>query len=104
VIGNGDRMRDGEVQYGYRWSKQMNGTSGDGAISICLIGDFDREIPTVQQMEKLTWLVRELQQRFAIAPNRVYLKRDLANTTDPGLFFPATRFRQQLLDPIALGG
>ncbi len=108
VIGNGDGAEDGEIQTGYRWAKQIDGlplsTDPSGAwfrkhaISICLVGNGDRSAPTAYQVSQLVSLVRALQQQFKIPADKVYLHRDLAQTTSPGLLFPASAFREQLLD------
>jgi hypothetical protein len=98
VIGNGDGAYDGEVQTGYRWARQLDGIHTAEAIAICLVGHFDQSEPTRDQMRQLVRLVTELQRQLNIPAGRVYLHRDLAQTTSPGLRFPAARFRQQLLD------
>lgn len=106
VIGNGNGMDDGEVHVGHRWLRQIPGahTAGDRGdwynrfgIGICLVGNFDRQRPTQAQMRRLGELVRQLQSRFKIPPERVYLHRDLAPTTSPGRLFPASALRDELL-------
>ena len=98
VIGNGDGAYDGEVQAGYRWSRQLDGLHTREAIAICLIGDGDRAQPSRTQINQLVKLVTQLQRRLNIPADRVYLYRDLAETTSPGLRFPAVSFRNQLAD------
>ena len=60
VIGNGDGAIDGEIQIGQRWNQQQPATPPAGAqkidpscISICLVGDFDRTVPTPTQLRRL---------------------------------------------------
>ena len=97
VIGNGDGAGDGEVQIGYRWKQQLDGTYRD-AISVCLIGDGDRVRPTEEQMKQLIHLVTLLQERLQIPAQRVLLHANIAqDTTSPGRHFPAGAFRQQLI-------
>jgi hypothetical protein len=98
VVGNGDGAYDGEIQAGYRWSRQLDGAVRAQTISICLIGNADRTRPTQDQMEQLTRLVTSLQKKFGIPAERVYLHRELAQTTSPGLLFDAPRFRKHLRD------
>lgn len=96
VIGNGDGAYDGEIQAGYRWSRQRDGAVRSRAITVCLIGDHDRAKPTGDQMEQLVKLVTNLQKRFDIGADRVLLHRDVTRTTSPGLLFDASWFRKQL--------
>ncbi len=81
VIGNGTNSGDGEVEPTYRWRGQLTGahcggTPGNWAneegIGICLVGDFNRTVPTKRQMESLAKLVRFLQQRYHIPKSRVF--------------------------------
>src|SRR5206468_2741653 len=60
VIGNGDGLLDGEIQLGQRWNQQQPALPPPGAnkidpacISICLVGDFDRTVPTPTQLRRL---------------------------------------------------
>ena len=98
VIGNGDGAHDGEVQAGYRWARQLDGIDTRDAIAICLIGNGDQTQPSRTQINQLVKLVTQLQRRFQIPAERVYLYRDLVPTTSPGLRFPTVQFRNQLLD------
>jgi N-acetylmuramoyl-L-alanine amidase len=81
VIGNGSNSGNGEIEPTYRWRGQLTGahtggTPGNWAneegIGICLVGDFDRTVPTAKQMESLAKLVRFLQQRYHIPKSRVF--------------------------------
>lgn len=102
VIGNGDGVEDGLIQVGYRWMDQLDGEYVPRAISICIVGNGDKAPPTAAQMEQLTRLVNALQARTGIGVDRVVLHSDLAQTTSPGRFFPASRFRTHLIDPGSL--
>lgn len=105
VIGNGDGAIDGEIQIGQRWNLQQPATPPAGVqkidsscISICLIGDFDRTVPTQTQLRRLSQLVGTLQGKHGIAADHVVLKSDLPNSAAAvGRYFPSTAFRQQLL-------
>ena len=108
VIGNGNGLGDGVIHVGYRWNQQQPGAhvagpAGDShnlhSIGICLVGNGDRRSFTDKQIEQLNRLVQRLQRQLNIPAHNVRLNRDLvAGTDNPGRFFPAGRFREQLLD------
>jgi hypothetical protein len=104
VIGNGDGAIDGEIQVGQRWMQQapaaapVKGSKIDPAcISICLVGDFDRTVPTSTQMRRLAQLVGTLQGRHQIPAANVQLMDQAASAAGVGRYFPSTAFRTQLL-------
>jgi hypothetical protein len=104
VIGNGDGAIDGEIQIGQRWNQQISATPPSGArgidpacISICLVGDFDRTVPTPTQMRRLSQLVGALQGRFRITPDHVMIVTQPNSPAASGKYFPLTAFRDQLL-------
>jgi hypothetical protein len=103
IIGNGDGSMDGEVQVGPRWNTQSVAGIPNGAtsvdpdcISICLIGDFERGVPTPTQLRRLEQLVGALQGRLRIGANNVFLD-EAASAAGVGRYFPQTAFREQLL-------
>ncbi len=103
VIGNGDGSMDGEIQVGPRWSAQSSAGVPNGAasidpncISICLIGDFERGVPTPTQLRRLEQLVEALQNRLRITASNVFLDPS-ATAAGVGRYFPETAFREQLL-------
>jgi hypothetical protein len=104
VIGNGDGAIDGEIQIGQRWNQQVSADPPRGAaaidpncVSICLVGDFDRNVPTPTQMRRLAQLVNALQGRFDIPAGQVLLVSQPTTVAGIGRYFPTTAFRQQLL-------
>lgn len=106
VINNGNGASDGLIEVGYRWMKQMPGVHAAGdhgpwlnqhAIGICMVGNGNNAPPTAAQMQQLVRLVTELQRRFDIPADRVMLHSDVSDYASPGVHFPATAFRQQLL-------
>jgi N-acetyl-anhydromuramyl-L-alanine amidase AmpD len=104
IIGNGDGAADGQVQVAQRWNEQVSANPPAGAmeidpacISICLIGDFDRALPTAMQIRRLTNLVNALQSRFDIPAGQVLAIGQGANGAAIGRYFPTTAFRDQLL-------
>lgn len=85
VICNGDGGADGEIQINTRWMAQAPAVPPGGVssidpncISICLIGDYDRNQPTPRQMDHLRRLTTRLQQQFDIPSARLWM------VTDPG--------------------
>jgi hypothetical protein len=104
VIGNGDGAIDGEIQIGQRWNQQLPANQPIGAtgidpacISICVVGDFDRGMPTPTQMRRLSQLVGTLQGRYHIPADRVLLLGQPNSPAGSGRYFPLTAFRDQLL-------
>jgi hypothetical protein len=104
VIGDGDGAADGELQIGHRWSQQTTAAPPPGAtsiaptcISVCLIGDFDRTVPTPTQLRRLTQLVTALQARFRIPAQNILLIEQPDTAASPGKYFPITAFRDQIL-------
>jgi hypothetical protein len=69
VIGNGTSTGDGEIEIGNRWKRQINGGHvhsdylNNIALGICLVGDFNRDTPTRNQLEACDELIRYLRQR-----------------------------------------
>jgi hypothetical protein len=69
VIGNGTSTGDGEIEIGNRWKRQINGGHvhsdylNNIALGICLVGDFNRDQPTKNQLAACEELIRYLRQR-----------------------------------------
>lgn len=104
VIGNGRGAIDGEIQMGHRWMQQLQATPPAGAgyidpacISIALIGDFDRALPTNTQVQSLNQLLATLQHRLKIPADRVILRDVPHSPAGIGQYFPTTAFRSQLI-------
>lgn len=104
VIGNGDGAIDGEIQIGQRWNQQLaalppikEASIAPDCVSISLVGDFDRAVPTPTQLHRLSQLVRTLQGRLGIPADNVTLL-DLPNSpAGCGKYFPTSAFRAELL-------
>ncbi len=66
VIGNGSASPNGRIEVGERWRRQINGGHvasdylNNIAIGICLVGDFNRNLPTANQLSALTELIEHL--------------------------------------------
>ncbi len=69
VIGNGTSSGNGGIEIGPRWRQQINGGHvrsdylNNIALGICLVGDYNRDKPTQQQLEALEELIRYLRTR-----------------------------------------
>ena len=108
VIGNGTDSGDGQVEVTFRWRNQKTGAHCGGtpgnwankdAVGICLVGNFNQTVPTMQQMQSLVNLIRFLQKRYGISRNSVYGHNTTpgANPTDcPGKNFPMVRLKSIL--------
>lgn len=110
VIGNGRGMDDGELHVGYRWLDQLPGAHAGGekgewlnkhTVSICLVGNGDREPFTKAQLARLAQLIAALRGELTLPAESVTLHSKVAPTNDPGKFFPAAWLSEQLL---ATGG
>ncbi|HLL87826.1 MAG TPA: N-acetylmuramoyl-L-alanine amidase, partial [Tepidisphaeraceae bacterium] len=67
-------------------------------ITICLVGDFDRSLPTPAQMRRLTQLVTALQGRLRIPAGNVMLMTDAApGAAGTGRYFPTAVLKDALL-------
>jgi hypothetical protein len=103
VINNGvaPGTVDGGITSTARWIEQQDGPHGPGAeaspfaadgIDICLVGDFDRDRPTVTQMVALEVLVNLLRDRYNIPLEMVVCHWELHRTHCPGVQFPMEQF------------
>jgi hypothetical protein len=69
VIGNGHGSGDGKIEIGNRWTQQLSGGHcasdylNNIAIGICLVGDFNRDLPTKAQLASLEELIKYLRKR-----------------------------------------
>ncbi|MFH1230284.1 MAG: peptidoglycan recognition family protein [Planctomycetota bacterium] len=96
VIGNGIKSKDGAIEIGNRWKKQIPGEHcwdakmNQQSIGICLVGNFDESKPTSKQIESLTNLISNLQKQYRIPPDKILVHRevDKNRTNCPGKYFP----------------
>lgn len=107
VIGNGTDSPDGSVEVTFRWYQQMTGAhcktpgnwANENAIGICLVGNFDENLPSQAQMQSLTQLVRFLSARYRIPVNQVYGHNSMPGacvTNCPGRYFGLSSVRAML--------
>jgi LysM repeat protein len=100
VIGNGNGMGDGEIAVGNRWTRQLDGghlasvEQNKYCIGICLVGNFDKTVPTSAEMRSLNALVRELMDRCNIPASHVKTHKQInvVDTACPGSKFPTKSF------------
>jgi hypothetical protein len=104
LIGNGDGLLDGEIQIGQRWNQQQVALPPGGAkaidaacISIGLVGDFDKTVPTPTQLRRLSQLVGALQGELHVVKNDVLVIESPKSAAGIGRYFPKSAFRNQLL-------
>jgi hypothetical protein len=95
---------NGDVRAAGLWKRQEDGrhvvvpgfSYNGNSVGVCLTPGGGA--PTARQLAALVGLVQELQAALQIPRDRVYLHRDLAQTSCPGPEFPADTFRQSLLN------
>ena len=109
VVNNGTGDEDGRIELGYRWKYQQPGdylvgpNSGwyhQNAIGICVVGDADKQPFTDAQLRELTWLTRQLQQRYSIPAEYVFIDMG-TDDQQSARHFSAARFRAGLLGGLA---
>ena len=88
--------RDGEIEIGPRWRKQLLGGHlksyrlNQSAIGICLVGNFEQTRPSKKQLQALTQLVDWLQRDVLRKRTRFAGHKELPGekTVCPGKYFP----------------
>jgi len=109
VINNGTGDEDGRIELGYRWKFQEAGDYLVGpnaewyhqnAIGICVVGDVDQQPMTDAQLRELTWLVRQVQQRFGIPAEYVFADMG-AESQEAAAYFSPAEFRAGLIQGIS---
>lgn len=106
VIGNGSSSGNGQVEVGSRWTRQINGGHvasdylNDISLGICLVGDYDRDLPTAQQMAALKELLTYLRARVGkikgqYSQVRGHREINPKPTTCPGKRFPIGVVRRE---------
>lgn len=99
VIGNGTSSGDGQIEIGDRWRRQINGGHVHSdflnsiSLGICLVGDFNRDLPTKAQLAALDELIRYLRQRCGkfeghVAIVKAHKEINPVPTDCPGNRFP----------------
>ena len=102
VIGNGTYTKDGEIEVGQRWTKQMEGAHAgvkefnEDGIGICLVGDFQTVRPSAAQLKSLAFLTGYLQRTYHIPASKVIGHRDckVGHTLCPGRYLDMPTVRK----------
>lgn len=98
VIGNGTSSGDGEIEVGNRWVRQINGGHvasdylNNIALGICLVGDFDRDLPTQAQAAALQELITYLRQRCGRVQGKLAIVRGHKQINPRPTSCPGNRF------------
>ncbi|MEE8107047.1 MAG: peptidoglycan recognition family protein [Planctomycetota bacterium] len=107
VIGNGTMSGNGETEVGNRWLHQIHGAhtrvTGDrtnfwneNGIGVVVVGNFEQQRVSDEQLGALVELVRKLQARFEISSGHVVRHGEVDATMCPGAHFPWTEFKRRL--------
>lgn len=89
VIGNGTSSRNGQIEIGERWRRQINGGHvhsdymNNIGLGICLVGDFNRDQPTRAQLEACEELIRYLRERCGQSEGRSLMVRPHREVNPP---------------------
>jgi hypothetical protein len=98
VIGNGHGSRDGQVEVGARWLKQIAGghlkseSQNEIALGICLVGNYEKNRPTAKQIEALDELIDYLQAKLGKIKVTTHRLVNVRPTLCPGKYFPSKQF------------
>ncbi len=97
VIGNGSYTRDGQIEVGWRWQRQVK-ANRPYDIQICLVGDFSRHGVSDAQFNSLANLLAALCKEYRVPLSRVRRHGDIKgkHTACPGRFFPFSRLLERL--------
>ncbi|HLS28373.1 MAG TPA: LysM peptidoglycan-binding domain-containing protein [Opitutales bacterium] len=102
VIGNGIDSRNGEIEIGNRWLKQLQGGHvrnyrvNETGIGICLVGNFEVRHPTAQQLAAMNELIHYLKYELLGGRGKVTVHREIDGnrTLCPGKNFPIAQLHQ----------
>ncbi len=107
VVNDGSGQADGVIEASHRWDKQHDGAylRGKGnqwewyhrnAIGVCLMGDANQGPVTDAQLRELAWLIRQLQNRYNIPAEQVFVRVGSA-AQQPAPHFPQAWLRSNTL-------
>jgi len=83
VIGKGGHTTNGRIYVCERWKRQIRGghlassSLNENSIGICLIGNFEKEVPTTKQKASLKALITQLRQRTGVPYSQVRTHRHI---------------------------
>ncbi len=105
VIGNGKGSREGEIEVGNRWKRQIHGAHTANkdinrvSIGICLVGNFEKDNePTYNQLESLVSLVNYLSNRYNIPKSNIIKHNQIVqkSTACPGKNFSYEKLMERI--------
>jgi hypothetical protein len=98
VIGNGTSSGNGQIEIGDRWMRQLNGGHVHSdylnyiSLGICLVGDFNRDLPTKAEYEALDELIRYLRRRVGKVDGKYSIVRGHKEINPRPTDCPGNRF------------
>jgi hypothetical protein len=103
VIGNGTDTGNGQIEVGSRWVKQKIGAHAktsdnrfnEYGIGICLVGNFDVERPSPEQLKSLDKLIAYLMVTYHITPDNILRHKDTKVTDCPGTYLNIELVKRQ---------
>lgn len=97
VIGNARGSRDGELEVGWRWMRQVV-AERPYDIQICLVGDFNRQEVSEAQFRSLVQLINVLRRHYSISLKNIRRHKDIQSKPSecPGDNFPFYRLLAEL--------
>ena len=104
VIGNGQGMKDGQVEPTFRWQGQIDGAHAGQeifnkfGIGVCLIGNFEANKPSQAQLDSLKKLLAYLDRTYAIHADHVLGHGQIKSTQCPGQKFPLNNYSRYAPD------
>ena len=92
VIGNGTGSRDGQIEVGWRWRRQVI-ANRRGDINICLVGNFNYQHVSQAQFNSLIRLLKTLRKQYSIPISNIRIHKQVTKkvTECPGKNFPYKR-------------
>lgn len=105
VIDNGSSgKQSGQIEATPRWIKQLDGAHCKAsdmnirAIGICLVGNFNNELPTEKQFASLVYLVNTLAKYYHIPKDHIIGHGRVAGaqTDCPGSRFPMSKLKNKI--------
>lgn len=103
LIDNGTMGKgDGQIEMSPRWIRQQSGAHckaggmNDKSIGVALVGNFNEETPTQNQIQSLEYLVKTLCSFYKIPPSNIMAHGQVegAKTECPGRNFPLSAVRK----------
>jgi LysM repeat protein len=96
LIGNGKGMKEGEIKASRRWTGQLQGGHvrseelNQISLGICLVGNFEKQVPSQRQLEALAGLINYLLKRCRLTRAAVKTHKQInpVSTLCPGRKFP----------------